>query len=169
MKPIKENKRGNIMLEDVPKLLFLNFAGNQTQYNREGDRNFGVLLRPEWVEEFQERGLNVKWLKPREEQDEPAAWVKVKVNFNSPWPPEVILITERGRTTLDSHTASTVDKADIAYVDLVLNASPYDVNGSTGITLYLVTAYITINEDDFERKYSLAQGPEQPSSGVHFE
>lgn len=150
---LERNHRNEIMLSDVPRLIFRNFSGRPDKYNREGDRNFGILLDESWVADMEESGYPVKYLKPHDEEDDPAPWIKVKVNYNSQFPPTVILVTSRGRTTLDSETVDLLDTAFISHADIVLNPYYYEVNGMKGYSMYLSRAYITIEEDEFERKY----------------
>lgn len=170
---LKTNHRNEIMLEDVPRLLFRNFSGRPGTYNREGDRNFGVLLDPAWVDDMLDAGYPVKYLRPREEGDEPAPWIKVKVNFKSEFPPTVVMVTSRGRTTLDADTVDLLDNAYIVKADLVLNPYFYQVNDREGYSMYLSRAYITIEEDEFEQRYNTLpdtlEGESEEPTGVHFE
>jgi hypothetical protein len=87
----------NTVLMEGVKIIFRNFAGKEGQYNREGDRNFAVLLDDTVASALAEDGWNVKWLKPREEDEaeEPTqAYLQVSVNFKGR-PPRVVLITSQ--------------------------------------------------------------------------
>lgn len=144
---------GNVTIEDA-RIVFRNFSGKEGQYNREGDRNFAVILEDELAEQMAADGWNVKYLKPREEDDSPTPYVQVKVKYGKARPPRVVLITSRGRTQLDEDTIMILDWADIELVDLIIRPYEWDVNGRTGITAYLQTIFITIAEDELERKYA---------------
>jgi hypothetical protein len=139
------------------RIIFRNFAGKEGQYNREGDRNFGVILPNNDVAEAMLRdGWNVKYLKPREEDEEgeETPWLSVSVNFDKGRPPKVMLVTERGRTNLDADTVEMLDWADITNVDLIVRPYTWEVSGRTGIKAYLQSMYVTIEEDELERKYA---------------
>lgn len=150
-------KPQNITLEDV-NIVFRNFSGAEGQFNPAGNRNFGLLIGPDDAEAMERDGWNVKYLKPREEGDEPQAWLKIKVNFNGR-PPRVVLISENGegqksKTNLDESMVSILDWAPIATVDLIINPYEWTMNGNTGISAYLQSIFVTIEQDDLERKYA---------------
>lgn len=146
---------GTIVMEGV-QILFRNFSGEEGQYNREGDRNFAVLLDEKTAHELGEDGWNVKVLKPREDQEEEDAerpYLPVSVNFKGR-PPRIVMITSRGKTILGEDEVAMLDWADITNVDLIVRPYNWDVNGKTGIKAYLQSLYVTIEEDELERKYA---------------
>lgn len=150
-----------VVMEGV-RIIFRNFAGKEGQYNREGDRNFAVLIDEKTAEEMAADGWNVKWLKPREdaEDDTPQAYLQVSLNFKGR-PPRIAMITSRGRTNLDEHSVEMLDWADITNVDLIVRPYNWDVNGKTGIKAYLQSLFVTIEEDDLEKKYADLEAGQQ--------
>lgn len=143
---------GNVTIEDA-RIIFRNFSGKEGTYNAAGNRNFNVLLEPDLAEAMAADGWNVKYLRPREEGDEPQARVEVTVSYRLK-PPRVGLITSRGRTLLGEEHLEILDYADIEKVDVILNPSFWEVNGKSGIKAYLQTIFVTIREDELERKYA---------------
>jgi len=148
--------RDNTVIMEGVRIIFRNFAGKEGQYNREGDRNFAVLLDDKTAAEMDADGWNVKWLRPREEDEEDAtqqAYLPVSVNFKGR-PPRVVLITSRGRTNIDEDQIEMLDWADIINVDLIVSPYAWTVNDKSGIKAYLQSLYVTIQEDPLELKYS---------------
>lgn len=139
-------------LEGV-QIIFRNFAGNEGQYNRAGERNFAVALDPEVAEAMAADGWNVKYSKQREDEDQPRAYLPVAVNYRGPRPPKVVFVKSNGKLTIPEEMLEIVDWADIEHVDLILNPYQWDVNGNTGIKAYLKSAYIVIREDELELRY----------------
>jgi len=149
------NDKNTVLMEGV-RIIFRNFAGKEGQYNRAGDRNFGVILPPDIAEVMLADGWNVKYLKPRDDDEEEVEtpWLSVSVNYGKGRPPKVLQITSRGRTTLDEDSIELLDWADIINVDLIVRPYTWEVSGRTGIKAYLQSMYVTIDEDELERKYS---------------
>ena len=145
----------NIVVMEGVRIIFRNFAGKEGQFNREGDRNFAVLLDDTMANTMAEDGWNVKWLKPREDDEEesPQAYLQVSVNFKGR-PPLVMLVTTRGRTKLDESAVEELDWVDIKNVDLIVRPYEWAVNGKTGIKAYLQSIYVTIEEDILQIKYA---------------
>ena len=145
----------NTVLMEGVRILFRNFSGKEGQYNREGDRNFAVLLDDTVANAMAEDNWNIKWLKPREEEEDetPQAYLPVSVNFKGR-PPRIVLITTRGRTNLDEGSVEMLDWANIINVDLIVRPYEWTVNEKSGIKAYLQSIYVTIEEDALEMKYS---------------
>lgn len=149
-----------VLMEGV-RIIFRNFAGKEDQYNREGDRNFAVLIDPEVAKMMADDGWNVKWLKPREDGDEgeeEQAYLPVSLRFDV-FPPHVVLVTSNNRTTLDEQSIEMLDFADITNVDLIVRPYVWQVNAKSGIKAYVKTMYVTIEEDALVKKYSAEDGP----------
>ena len=142
----------DLLIEDC-RLLFRNFSGEQTQFNARGDRNFCIALPNDLASSMEKDGWNIKYLKPREDGDEPQAYVKVKINFNGR-PPKVVMVTSRNKTSLDESAAGLLDYADILTADVILNPYDWTVNGNTGRTAYLQSIFVTIRETELDLKYS---------------
>jgi hypothetical protein len=141
-----------VIMENV-RIIFRNFAGREGMYNREGDRNFCVLLDPDTADEMAKDGWNIKALRARDEEDEEQPYLQVSVNFKGK-PPRVIMITSRGRTTLHEDEVELLDWADISLVDMIIRPYEWAVNGKTGVKAYLQSIFVTIEEDALELKYA---------------
>jgi hypothetical protein len=141
-----------ILFEDC-RIVFRNFEGRETQYNRAGDRNFCVLLPAEMVDDLTEDGWNVKYLKAREEGVEDQPYLQVSVGYKYK-PPKIVMITSRGRNDLSEDMIEMLDWVDIKTVDLIVRPYDWNVGGRSGKAAYVKTLYITINEDALELKYA---------------
>lgn len=151
----RKHRKPSLTVENA-RILWRNFSGRQTQYNAKGKRNFNLVVPPEDVEAMKADGWNVKTKQPRPDypDDVPLSTLKVIVNYSeNTRPPRVVLIAGDDRTELDESTVDMLDRVQIENVDLIINPSYYDVNGSTGYTAYLQSIYVTIVQDDLEKKY----------------
>lgn len=143
---------GTLIMEDA-RIVFRNFAGAEGMYNREGDRNFCVLLEDDLAEQMKEDGWNIKRLKPREDNETGTAYIQVSVGFKGR-PPRMVMITSQGRVELSEQSVVLLDWADIDKVDLIIRPYNWNVNGRTGVKAYLKSIFVVIHEDYLELKYA---------------
>jgi hypothetical protein len=150
------------------RIIFRNFKGAEGPYNRPGVRNFGVVIPPDTAERMASDGWNIKFLKPNEEEQEQGLdhgppWLPVEASWDKGKPPKIVLITSRGKTVLDEEVVDQLDHAEIAMdeetglpkCDLIVN--PYfwtNPQGEHGVKAYLKSMFVTIDEDDLEKKYA---------------
>lgn len=150
-----ENQSYPITIENA-QLILKNFEGRATQYNQDGNRNFGVILTPEQAEQAEADGWRVRYLKPREEGLDPTPWIKCSLAWRKRngervrVAPRIVMITGRGKSSIDENTVKILDWADIEKVDITMR--PY-TNMEGLANGYLKTLYVTVREDEFERKY----------------
>jgi hypothetical protein len=142
------------VLENV-SLTYRNFAGKEGMYNKAGARNFAVILTPDMAEAMLRDGWVVKTRPARVEGDDEQHYISVTVKFSQGGrPPRVVLISSKGRTTLDEADLEVLDWVDIQTVDLIIRPYEWEINGRTGTRAYLKSIYVTIREDELELKYS---------------
>jgi len=143
---------GTLVMEDA-RIVFRNFAGAEGMYNREGDRNFCVLLDEPLAQDMMADGWNIKRLKPRDDAEIGTAYIQVSVGFKGR-PPIMAMITSKGRINLEEADCVLLDWADILVADLIIRPYHWNVSGKTGVKAYLKSIFITINEDFLELKYA---------------
>lgn len=145
--------RGILQIDDA-RLVYKNFSGIGSQYNREGDRNFSVIIEDQEVADaLIEEGWNVKIKLPREEGDLPFMHLPVKVKFNDRGP-NVYLKTGNRMNRLDEDSIACLDNIDMLSVDLDIR--PYDWelrDGKSGRTAYLQSIHVTQDVDRFAARY----------------
>ena len=147
-------------IEDV-KLIFKNFTGVETKFNKRGNRNFGVLIEDEKVAlDLIEDGWNVRQLKPREdvEDETPGYWLPVAVKYaedgDTSRDPNIFTITSRQRTVLTPETVGILDWAEPMTIDVSLNGSSWkDDDGVWRIKAYCKTLAFVMREDPILNKY----------------
>jgi hypothetical protein len=152
-------QENTLVIEDA-RMVFRNFAGKEGKYNKEGDRNFCVLLDPQVAEDMANDGWNVKTLKSREEGEPGTPYIQVSVGYKGR-PPHIVMITSRGRTDIGEDAVELLDWAEIRTVDIIIRPYNWDVNGEQGVKAYLKSMFMTIEEDYLEMKY--AEIPDVPT------
>lgn len=148
------NFRGNILEIENARIIFRNFAGIGTKYNREGDRNFAVIIPNEEIKDILvENGWNVKIKPPREEDDTPFMFLPVKIKFNSRGPAAYIVSGDQV-TRLNEETIDMLDEIDIDSVDMDIRPYDWEVNGKQGRSAYLQAINVRQNIDRFGARYA---------------
>lgn len=139
----------NIVQIDDARIIYRNFSGAPSQFNREGDRNFAVVIPDQEIADaLIEQGWNVKIKPPREDQDTPFMFLSVKVKFNDRGP-NVYLKTGHALNKLTEETIGMLDDVDIISVDLDIRPYDWEINGKTGRTAYLHSMQVTQQIDRF--------------------
>lgn len=144
--------RGILQIDDA-KIVYRNFSGVGSKFNREGDRNFALVIPDqETADALVNEGWNVKIKPPRDEDDTPFMFLPVKVKFNERGP-KVYLKSGTNRVALDEESISCLDDVDILCVDLDIRPFDWEVNGKTGRTAYLQSIEVTQEIDRFAARY----------------
>lgn len=145
----------NIILENT-KIIFKNFSGKKTDFNEEGNRNFGVIIPDDMVDALIADGWKVKFRPPREDDPEhyEQPWLPVKVKYGK-FPPDIWMVTKKGRVQLDEEMVGQLDYARLSGCDLVIRPYNYPAmpGRPAGVSAYLKTLYAIVSEGDFEDKY----------------
>lgn len=144
--------RGILQIDEA-RIIYRNFSGVGSKFNREGDRNFAVVIpTEELADRLTELGWNVKVKPPRDDDDTPFMYLPVKVKFNERGP-AAYLKSGDNLIKLDEESVSCLDDVDIVSVDMDLRPFDWDVNGKQGRTAYLQSICVTQQIDRFAAKY----------------
>lgn len=147
--------RGILQINDA-RIIHRNFRGEGSQYNREGDRNFSLVIETrEMADALTAEGWNVKVKEPRVEGEEPLTFLPVKVKFNDRGP-SVFLISGEKTNRLYENTVHRLDEIDILGVNMDIR--PYDwelPGGKSGRTAYLQGMEVFQQMDRFVAKHGL--------------
>ena len=152
--------RDNIVEIEDARIIFRNFAGEGSKFNREGDRNFAVIIPSD---ELKDALVNDGWpvkIKPaRDEFESPFMYLPVKVKFNNRGP-GIYLRSGDQTTRLNEDTIAMLDEIDIAHVNMDIRPYDWEVNGKEGRSAYLQAMEVIQNIDRFGAKYVEEQGEE---------
>lgn len=144
--------KGILQIDDA-KIIFKNFEGRGDKFNREGDRNFSLLIEdPNTADALVKEGWNVKIKPGRDEDEEPFMRLPVKVKFTE-YGPNVYLRTLDRVNKLDEESISCLDNIDIESVNMDIRPYDWEVNGRTGRTAYLQSMEVVQRIDRFSARY----------------
>ena len=157
---IRHLNNGICQIDDA-RICFRNFSGEAGKYNREGDRNFAVIIPDQEIaDEMIDRGWNVKIKEPREEGEDPFMYLTIKVKFNGNGP-HVYVQSGRNMNQLDEESVGMIDDIDISSVDLDIRPYSWSVNGKEGVTAYLQSMKVVQNIDRFAAALAEEESPRE--------
>lgn len=160
MSTIEKLENGFVIIRNA-QVMFRNFQGKEGKFNAAGERNFCIFLDPDEADALRSEKWNVKTLNPREPDDEPQAYITVKLKFRrvndsqdgNEYSPKIIMVSNHGRVFIGPEQSAMLDTARFTKWDLVIAPYHWEVNGKTGVTAYLRTLYATLEEDPLEMEY----------------
>jgi hypothetical protein len=143
-----------VLIEDA-RIIFKNFAGEEGAMNAKGDRNFCVVIQdPDLAAQMYADGWNIKQGKADDEGNERDPYVSVKLGYNGRIPPKVVMISSRGRTNLTEDEVEILDWSQFKVADVIFRPYNWSAAGKTGVKAYLVSLFVTIEEDALDLKYA---------------
>ena len=151
--------RGILQIDDA-RIIFRNFRGEASKFNREGDKNFAVVIETEeMADALVKEGWNVKIREPREEGDDPFIYLPVKVKFNDRGP-QVYLVTGDRSNKLDEESVGMLDDIDIVSCDMDIRPYDWIIQEGTpdekrGRAAYLQSIEVTQEIDRFAARYAI--------------
>lgn len=170
--------RGTLQIDDA-RILFPNFEGRETMYNRKGDRNFAIAIEDfDLARKLYEDGWNIKvesgncdfvddlvhegWaakFKPALDPDEPPRMrLDVKVKYSrrddgSIYGPGARLLSAGNEIELDEESIGTIDHIDRERVDLDIRPYNWELpGGKKGRSAYLQYIEVTQRVNRFEAR-----------------
>ena len=169
MKIVFTNQRNSdkrlLQIDDAQFAWRPNFAGEESTYNRKGDRNFSIVIPNQEIadalmEDVSPAGVgwNVKIKAPRNDGDEPFMYMNVKVKFNE-FGPKIRLITNGRTNFLNEDTVGMLDHIDISRIDLDIRPYDGDFNGRPFRSAYLQEICVVQEVNRFDNRYAEEEYP----------
>lgn len=171
----------NVLQINDARIIFKNFRGEGGKFNKEGERNFALLITGGLIDDGSGRrevtaeemadalmndvnrlgsGWNVKIKAPREEGDSPFIYLSVKVRFNERGP-QVYIESGNSHRRLSEETVALLDDIDIASVSLDIRPYDDEINGNPFRAAYLQSMKVIQNIDRFAAEYAEEEYPEE--------
>lgn len=154
--------RMEVTIQDAT-IKWTNFSGRPTKFKPEGgERTFVVELDQKLAEDMRDDGWHVRFPDDPIEEDEEqtkAPIISVKLGYSpKARPPKIVLITSKGAQYLTQDMVEILDSMDFTQVDVKFNSSNWEFGGKSGIKAYLKSMYLTMDEDELDRKYAHLMG-----------
>lgn len=132
-----------------------NFAGVKTEYNREGDVNFEIILD-------EETALNMRdddWYIKESEDDLGRKEYRIKIRLGELGDPQVFIIGDDGKAIpFNRGQWKRIDRMNISYVDVEFKQSrkTFMHEGHEYHSAYADNLFVNIVENSLFKKYGIA-------------
>lgn len=136
------------------KLKYKNFSGRATDFDPKGTRTFNVVLDEEIAHELKADGWNVKERTPKEEGMPVTYDMRVKIRYDN-YPPVIAQVTSNGKKILKEEEIGMLDWAETTNIDLIIRPYNWENSTGSGVTAYLKTMVVTLDEDPLLAEYGL--------------
>lgn len=144
-------------------IIFRNFSGRPSQYNKNGDLKFTLVINsPEDAQRLASYGWNVKIKPPRNDGEEPFCTLDVRIRMDLDFAkPKIKMFTRNGSVWIDETRIKTFDDAEFEKVDLVLRQYAWkNGRGESGVSAQLSEMYARIQEGILEAKWAEEESPD---------
>lgn len=142
------------------KVIFKNFSGRPDKYNPRGgedNRNFSVIIPDnDLAQEMLNDGWNIRMLRPRDDEEQAVPYLKVKVNYEGKYPPNIYMISGHRKTRLDQESVGELDYSRFVKCDLKISPNTY-IDSKTGeerLSAYVRDMYVTVEIDELAEEYA---------------
>ena len=159
--------RGVLQIDDA-RIIWRNFAGKPTQFTREGERYFTLVIPNSEICEALMNDVNrygvpwnVKIKEPRTPDEEPFMTLKVKVKFTDFGPRVYLKSGDNPPRELNEETIGILDNVDIMSCDLDIRPYDDEANGKPFRAAYLQSIHVVQNVDRFAARYAEEECPDE--------
>lgn len=137
-------------------IIYRNFAGRMTQYNKNGNRKFSIIIDPEIATRLEKDGWNVKHRPSRNNEDEEFCTLEVRVRFDLSFArPRIKQFTRAGSININEENIGNFDNAEFETADIVLRQYLWtNPAGESGVSAQLAEMYVRLNEGVLEGKWA---------------
>ena len=171
----------NVLEINDARIIFRNFRGEGGKFNKEGDRNFALMIAGGTLDDGKKvmeltaeemadallndvnrfgTGWNVKIKALKEEGDAPFIYLPVKVKFNDRGP-AIYLRSGKNQVKLTEEIVAMLDDIDILTVDMDIRPYDDEINGKPFRSAYLQSICVTQEIDRFAARFAEEEYPEE--------
>lgn len=143
-------------------IIYRNFSGKPSQYNKSGDRKFTIVIDdPEIAQKLTTYGWNVKVRPSKNDDEEYFCTLDVKVRLDLEWArPKIKQFTRANSIWITEDNIGNFDDVEFERVDIVLRQYAWkNMKGETGIAAQLSEMYAKIAEGVLEAKWAEEEFP----------
>ena len=141
-------------------IIYRNFAGRITQFNKNGNRKFTIAIDPDVAARLEKAGWNIKRRPSKNDENEEFCTLEVRVRFDLSFArPRIKQFTRGGSVNINEDNVSNFDDAEFETADVVLRQYLWtNPAGESGVSAQLAEMYVRLNEGVLEGKWAEDSG-----------
>lgn len=150
-----ELMNAHIEREDLKKfpITYKNFSGREGEMNKEGDRNFSIVLDKDTAQYLADRGWYIKVQEPKEGEDAQYRYLlKVRISYKF-YEPTIIKVSDRCKKRVHEKDINDLDQLHIKNVSVRISPSKWKKGSNFGVAAYVDRMYVEYEEDNFDDDY----------------
>ena len=143
-------------------LIYRNFSGKPSQYNKDGARKFTLVIDDmETAQRIASYGWNVKMRPSKNDGEEPFCTLDVRIRLDLDFArPKIKQFTRNNSIWITEDNIGNFDDVEFERVDLVLRQYVWkNMKGETGVSAQLAEMYAKIAEGVLEAKWAEEEYP----------
>lgn len=152
-----ENKIEKILIKNA-KIINRNFSGTPSIRNRNGARQFCVIIEDEEAaQNLINVGWNIKIRAPKVEGDVPFYYLPVELSFkNERYMPDVYVVTGHKKILCEENDVADFDRFEFERVDILIRPRIWTDNDTSEkkIKAYVDELYVTIAYSELAMEYA---------------
>lgn len=137
-------------------IIYRNFSGRTSQFNKNGNLKFTIVIDPVWADRLEKAGWNIKRRPSRNDENEEFCTLEVRVRFDLSFAkPRIRQYTRSGCVDITEDNVGNFDNAEFETADIVLRQYLWSTPaGDSGVSAQLSEMYVRLQEGVLESKWA---------------
>ena len=137
-------------------IIYRNFSGRTSQFNKNGNLKFTIVIDPNVADRLEKNGWNIKRRPSKNDENEEFCTLEVRVRFDLSFAkPRIKQFTRSGCVDISEDNVGNFDNAEFETADVVLRQYLWSTPaGDSGVSAQLSEMYVRLQEGVLESKWA---------------
>lgn len=152
-------------------IIYRNFSGRTSQFNKNGNMKFSIVIDPNMADRLAKEGWNIKRRPSKNDENEEFCTLEVRVRFDLSFArPKIKQFTRGSSVNITEDNVGNFDNAEFETADVVLRQYLWSTPaGDSGVAAQLSEMYVRLNEGVLESKWAAEDMTPGEDDGLPFD